>query len=309
VLHRASDRAAGPSAATELRLGRKIIHSSDFRNAMDAPLQVYLDSSDYSRLSASRLDATMAATKAQLLHLRDAGICEYRYSYVHILEMAPVNVAAIDASERRLGLAQELCGVKCLYPTDELLRRELAIAMKPAHGSGKALARSDDAEWLPGGYGFLFRHASALASDIERLLATTKQRGIRDQKVVASAAKLLLIERLNEYATKLPLTETARHRIGSIPLVQFTAERVFNEMSAVFRDLPGLAEWMVKSVTGVAIIELLRGNAKIPLEHVDRIRELVGAISAGAKDKRPSTQRTAATIATNMNEAAKQIST
>ena len=258
---------------------------------MDAPLQVYLDSSDYSRLSATRLDATMAATKAQLFHLRDAGICEYRYSYVHILEMAPVDVAAIAASERRLGLAQELCGMKCLYPTDELLKRELAIALKPAHGSDKALARSDDAEWLPGGYGFLFRHAFALTGDIERLLAATKQRGIRDQTVIASAVKLLLIERLNEYATRLPLTQTARHRIGSIPLVQFTAERVFNEMSAVFRDLPGLAEWTVKSTTGAAIIDSLRGNATIPLEYVERIRALVGAMSSEADDTRLSMRR------------------
>lgn len=266
---------------------------------MDVPVQVYLDSSDYSRLSETHLDPELRAVKEQLFRLRDEGACEYRYSYVHVLEMAPVDETAINASERRLGLAMELCGTRCLRSTDAIEGHELVRGVTNAERADVAYAFSDFGDWLPGGFEFLRRHAEALAGDVR---SAAKRKGVRGQKAVAATAlKLLLDQRLNVYGTKFPCPRASRRRIGAIPVGQFTAERVFSEMVGAFRDLPALSAWAV-TATGAAVTRGLRERAAIPVQHLRTLRASIDEMVSTAENARNSKQQASAMTDQGMTE-------
>jgi hypothetical protein len=86
---------------------------------------VYLDSSDYSVLSdPSRETAEVRDIREQLLAWVRAGSVDFRYSQVHISEMAPTREDKIEEAVLRVGLLCKLCGPSCLIGYWEVLQLE-----------------------------------------------------------------------------------------------------------------------------------------------------------------------------------------
>ena len=83
---------------------------------MQVPLQVYLDSSDYSHMSdpSSSLYQRYQGVKRRLIQLRDVGKIEVRFSTAHVLEMAHTERRFRDAAMRRVETMLEICGPRVL---------------------------------------------------------------------------------------------------------------------------------------------------------------------------------------------------
>ena len=110
---------------------------------------VYLDSSDYSVLSdPARETAEVRDIREQLLAWVRAGSVDFRYSQVHISEMAPTREDKIEEAVLRVGLLCKLCGPCCLIGYWEVLQLErLRLERKdPKFGT----VFSNRGEWFTG---------------------------------------------------------------------------------------------------------------------------------------------------------------
>lgn len=112
------------------------------------PIQVYLDSSDYSTLSnPSGLSDQLLTIKDKLLSWSKSNEVVFRFSAAHIIEMAPVEVKAVGAAEARASFLSELCGKNCLISFDQLMFNE--IEKYSANSDLTLSVFSDDGTWFP----------------------------------------------------------------------------------------------------------------------------------------------------------------
>lgn len=113
------------------------------------PIQVYLDSSDYSKLSdPSGVSDQLLSIKKRLLSWSKSGEVIFRFSAAHIIEMSPIESKAEHAAEARAEFLSELCGRNALISFDELMLAELnRYAVNDLEL--KIDAYSDDGNWFP----------------------------------------------------------------------------------------------------------------------------------------------------------------
>ena len=77
------------------------------------PIRVYLDSSDYSNFARNANETTLNDTRDQLMKWKDDGLVEFRYSYAHIMEVAPTEPRHIDSARERMAQIESFCGRRC----------------------------------------------------------------------------------------------------------------------------------------------------------------------------------------------------
>ena len=120
------------------------------------PIRAYLDSSDIDNLTDERklaADAHLGETADELKELARKGIGEFRFSFVHIIELAHADETSKRFASKRVQLFKALCGRKAFLNMDELRRFEaLSLAQSNEPESAKearARAYVEDASWLP----------------------------------------------------------------------------------------------------------------------------------------------------------------
>jgi hypothetical protein len=112
------------------------------------PLQVYLDSSDYSKLTdPSGVSEQLLSIRAQLLSWAKTGDVVFRFSAAHVVEMSPIEVKAEKAAEARATFLSELCGTNALISFDQLMFAEIEKYATGKHDDIEAF--SDKGNWFP----------------------------------------------------------------------------------------------------------------------------------------------------------------
>lgn len=119
---------------------------------MQQPLQIYLDSSDYSNLSKpdAYLSTELKNLKNQLLTLTKNGAVEIRFSAAHISEIAHLEFRHKTQATQRATLISDLCLGKAMKWPQELFALEAASAFHrktlppfPLYG------QSNSGHWFP----------------------------------------------------------------------------------------------------------------------------------------------------------------
>lgn len=116
---------------------------------MRAPLQIYLDSSDFSKFAdpvdnareTGEIEAFLLARKAE-------GSIVVRYSESHVVEAAPTRVADIPAALRRYGKIRALCGTDCLAHFVDIVEDEVRRVRQGEQLPREATWRGDGF-WYP----------------------------------------------------------------------------------------------------------------------------------------------------------------
>jgi hypothetical protein len=116
---------------------------------MARPLQVYLDSSDFSNLANPNASDLLRSVERYLLTWLDAGLIEIRFSHLHVVEASPVRPEDISFSKARLAKIKQLCERKCLRSTISIIEKEIA-----SPGAWRApdyldWVFLDDGNWFP----------------------------------------------------------------------------------------------------------------------------------------------------------------
>lgn len=113
------------------------------------PIQVYLDSSDYSVLSDPK-KAADAGVQDTLAYLRDAvgsGLIEVRYSIIHITEACHRDASSKPLAAARARLIAELSGSKVVRHFTDVVATEAVAAGRAVRSGSPAL--DDSGRWFP----------------------------------------------------------------------------------------------------------------------------------------------------------------
>lgn len=241
---------------------------------------VYLDSSDFSVLSDPR--RLTPALEKVLFRLRQAAsesLVDFRFSVIHVCEIAPVSTSSQEAARRRAQLIWDLCGTHALIDHHSLLRQEVL--------HGVLSATSNEGKWYPPIDDFLptniFGHCR------EELDATFRREGMnrehrRKAKRMAfgkhglTAAAAAVIDKSFkqpsiELLKSLPLTDAELRDFHQYCLsgakrheVEVAIHRIFSDPRWIIEHLASPSEdalkvmaWLRDSGTGVA--ELFAGVA------------------------------------------------
>ncbi|MDR7098605.1 hypothetical protein J2X04_000952 [Lysobacter niabensis] len=111
------------------------------------PVNVYLDSSDFSHLSDPRAPAILQQTRDRLLELAQHPRVKFVFSGAHLSEMAPLEARYADAAARRTDLLVSLCKRRCLISFDRLMSAEIQTLIN--RSSEPVDAISGDGNWFP----------------------------------------------------------------------------------------------------------------------------------------------------------------
>ena len=141
------------------------------------PLQVYLDSSDYSVLSEAMVDTDHphAETFRTLSRHVDQGKIEIRYSSIHVIEIAHLDADSRHYALRRAECLRKLTGGKCFRFWSEICARECInlLSNRPVYEN----TVSNDGYWHPD----LSETAETLK---ETLIDEFRTLGVRSRSVV-----------------------------------------------------------------------------------------------------------------------------
>src|SRR5258706_1076227 len=124
---------------------------------MKRPLQVYLDSSDFSdfgRVLGAKGKPTDAAILQNLCALAASGTVEYRFSSIHVLEAAPVQMEDLADAKRAAEAMTLLCCPRALetwhnLPVMEVAAHLLGDTILPPRDRTRFHGRNDKGYWFP----------------------------------------------------------------------------------------------------------------------------------------------------------------
>jgi hypothetical protein len=111
------------------------------------PIQIYLDSADFSNLADEKGDRLASARRLDVFaRAKEARIVEFRFSGAIVAEAAPLQLEHLKAGTDRIRLVANLCNRLCLRATPDVMRREL---LKTSGGTADPIAWSDVGDWVP----------------------------------------------------------------------------------------------------------------------------------------------------------------
>jgi len=189
------------------------------------PVKVYLDSSDYSTLSAPDLGTSDAAVRDRLIHWVRKGSIRCYFSHVLLAEMAPTTPGREDHAVARAALLFDLCRANTMIAPQRLMTMELARAISIEYSATSAY--STDGQWFPDGGDELPAPATRdeLSAQIQDCATELFQESQLNRAQRRQAQKRLrtqrtfVHQRVRERARTLTLSEEqARQSLNGYPL-------------------------------------------------------------------------------------------
>jgi hypothetical protein len=222
------------------------------------PLQVYLDSSDFSCLSSQTTIAPeYAEVERFLVRLQQENRIELRFSQAHVAEVSPVRQADLNLAARRLSCIKRLCGAKCLMPPSALLEAEVRTAT--ASSPSRYDVYRNDGDWTPFQEDdFDFPSPGEMIRDQLKKQVTAHadrqriERQLFDKKGRMKPAAYALLNHsndaaLSEFSSKFPLSPAATQTLLLYLRGIGTRKAAFAEIQASFADLDVFAQWYEKN--------------------------------------------------------------
>ncbi|MGA8147020.1 MAG: hypothetical protein WB870_05505 [Gallionellaceae bacterium] len=225
------------------------------------PLQVYLDSSDFSVLAdPTKRTKEIISLEEQLISWRDAGLIEIRFAYPHLVEAAPIAPQHIEAFRCRAKKIAELCQGKAIAALDKIFAAEIKTLVGEPAKSGYVFM--DDGDWMPDisdistGPDEFFDHAKQIPKiTAEMGLSKGNTRRVLKQfirpdgKLRAPAKEFLkkgipaTVEAICEqYPLDKEYVLKFAHELLNGTLGKNSYDPLFNS----FRNLPNFAEWFAQ---------------------------------------------------------------
>ena len=238
---------------------------------MQMPVQVYLDSSDYSHMSdpSSSLYQQYQGIKRQLFQLRDAGMIEIRFSAAHVIEMAHTEPQYRDAALARVETMLEICGLQVLVDPPTLFLLDMTYLPLKCRGdwhkeSFPNYAYDNNGDWYSSLRVEDLDLRETLQDELDRMLssssATRQQRRLvkrmfsKGGKIPAQLESYLKAYQgtiRNELRQEMPLTDRfySKDMMLAYALGEMTEQEVKTELKKDLRTSEILLEHILTDMT------------------------------------------------------------
>lgn len=182
------------------------------------PVNVYLDTQDFSRLAdaaAGRGEPDHAVVLQELLRLKASGAADFIYSSVHLSELLQYEGGGRELTLRKARMVKQLAGERALMNPTRLIAWEVArvaaeLGLAPPAKSPSSPIMNGHG-WHPGGFDLLFDIGSLKAARDEALEHELRQ-------LSASAGAVI-----NRKLRRRAKSEANRMRLTSLPDSAFDA--------------------------------------------------------------------------------------
>lgn len=271
------------------------MHIQSEKLSPSEPLQVYLDSSDYSDMAAKTGGDPQGEALSYLRLRKHEGLVQFRYSAATVLEGLATTPEHLSKSEARFALIQELCGGNCLADPSSLIRGELSGAFKR---DGRRHAYRHGGQWLPGFESVNIELPSMLVALNDALRSSNANQRVRrqahaqfldsngrltklgEQKFLAMHPQVLedLVKRypLNEETIKLALDVMAgraeRERFSKAIQETLTTLTLFHELPKKrWEEVSGPMGWL--RARGSQMADAMNRHREVMIEKVASFRQ------------------------------------
>lgn len=213
------------------------------------PLQIYLDSSDFSNLAAGRVAPEIVG---QLESLRAAGKIELRFSFVHVAEAAPVDVQYLRSGISRLHSIHHLC-----WPHAVMAQADVLQMKAEQLGSGRLIpfnVLKDDGDWFPRDVSddpdLALRSREDLLRDIltERKVSRQQRRlYLRHGFLTPKGARAIIESEdalIDAIKREFPLDRSAKAAIRGYVRGEISGAAAMQSVIKSIRDLTVFASWL-----------------------------------------------------------------
>ncbi len=191
------------------------------------PLQVYLDSSDFSVLSDTKNRTEKHDDIEQrLMSWQAAGAIQLRFSYAHVVEAAPTTATSLEVARDRFRCIQRLCGKACLADPYALFEAEIRLLGELELAENDLRVYRDGGDWTP----------SIDSSEIGPPSTTTRFREEFDSMGLARAPRRKLERELFDQNGGLRLAARPRLRAMSPSFIE-QASHQYPLTQKALRDL------------------------------------------------------------------------
>lgn len=219
---------------------------------MTQPIQIYLDSSDFSKFSnLEKQPREYEEVLEYLTQKRNDGVITMHFSEAHVIEAAPTSPAAIPAAMERFRIIKELCGKNCLIHPIDLW--DIELSNQNLDGNNKKKVVRNDGNWMPK----LF-DLSEMLPDVEKLLVEDlKHLGRAKRRLYLKNEKptaLAYAERApssligaEELSRQLPLNMSALNVVRKYFIGKSTRAQALNALQECFSDLEEFGRWYKKN--------------------------------------------------------------
>lgn len=223
------------------------------------PLQVYLDSSDFSNLSnPNKRDPNLQQIDNALICYQKSGLIEVRFSYAHIMEAAPTEADYLNSAAKRLSYIKKICGPKCMVSPIDLIRMEL-INITSTSTSGKIDAYKNDSHWFPDLPDKLFEIDTPESLILEEIQSMNlgrqasrkaKKQYLRSSGGLTEKARKLLDAAsdgfVNEVTEKYPINDYAANVLYKYITGKGNRESALRAFTSSIADLDSFGLWYEK---------------------------------------------------------------
>lgn len=260
----------------------------------EKPLQVYLDSSDFSVLSDERTDAARyREVERRLVAWQQSGEIQLRYSYAHVIEAAPVAPSDLEMARRRLVCIQRLCGKNCFQDPFSVFELELRSAVGEIEAFDALDLHRSDGSWMPEFADAVGELPSLSALILEDLDAKNMNRSARrkaeqiyfDSKGAFRRAALPRISAFAEAAVRqaaelYPLNSSALSEFGRyLRQGNGSKENLIRGIKASLSDLECFADWYKKQWEHTApLSRKLRDSGEILRHCLQGCADTIGSL-------------------------------
>lgn len=265
----------------------------------DGPLQVYLDSSDYSVLSDAMLESShrLNSVFQELYSFVDQGLIEIRFSAVHVLEIAHLDEDSKKYALRRARCLQLMSEGKCFRCWPEIISTECRNILdeRPVYDG----VYMDEGRWHPDLAGIAdkvrskvlqeFRSAIDASAENRQQRKILKRTYLRKGRLSNQGRKWLSKDRerlLKELSDEFPLSDRFYEEDLFLGFLagQVSEREIVDEVSIVFRDVEKFMDWTYgKRDPDKKLVSWLRALGSRMNCHIVETRDMLDSVIKGRK--------------------------
>lgn len=276
---------------------------------MPRPLQVYLDSSDFSSLSiSSNILPAHAQIQNYLIARQSEGRIQLRFGEPHVLEAAPLDEESISMATARLQIIELLCGKNCLISPSDLLHRETNNYRDGMQAKQVTVLRNDGI-WCPEHEQFdslFLPFENLIEEDLAKLEPSERKRmELNGEYSLLFYKKYIPIFRAfhKNLSTKFPLSKSTIAVLEKYFRGKTKKEDALKAVRSSFTDLDEFARWYAKNwATAVDFSHLLRNIGSYFQDQLKESQLLISGLIQESLAFGESQEKVERTIMSSFNE-------
>jgi hypothetical protein len=217
------------------------------------PIQIYLDSSDFSDIvNVKKKPPEYSKVIQYLVEKRDQGFIQIRFSEAHVVEASAKSPDAIDSATERLKVIQLICGNNSLIHPIDLINFEVSFGDSSNVEESRTTIFRNDGSWMPS----LFNLSEiipdvedSVRKDVEKMGREAKRKYLKNGRPTSlwyGEMRAANSTSANILVNNLPLTSEAVRTVKKYFMGEASRDDALRALHISITKLENFGNWYAK---------------------------------------------------------------